>query len=374
MAVLAPVVFPLLFAVLFPVLFLATPAIAGESRIGLYGTVCETESETTALIAKCKENGIGTLLPSLSGGGTVIWKTKRAQYYPALQAKLDAGYDPLADLIKQAHAAGIMVVPSIAIGPGGRMLDEHPEWETRDRLGRPSSETGTPSFSFAFPEARRAKIELLMDLVNGYDVDGILLDYCRYPENSTTEDTKYGYYGYDEPLLETCRKLYGFDPRKEPINSPNWIAFNHLRADTVTAFVKEFRDALNSSGKKIRLAGFGDTDPDLEARSCGRDWVAWGQRGLIDDFYLATYVEQGKTLTEVTQRARSLLGDKVKLHASLTPFNNFVKTDEQMQSHARLLMAGNADGLWIYREDSLTKLDLWPAVAKVNRWLGERKE
>jgi|GEM_PF-3322821 len=359
--------------VISPLLFVPTVR-ASENLLGLYGTVCQSEAETTALIEKCKSSGIGTLLPSLSGGGTVVWKTTRAQYYPSMQAQLDAGYDALADLIKQAHAAGIKVMPSIAIGPGGRMIDAHPEWETRDRNGKASSETVTPSMSFAFPEARRAKIELLMDLVNGYDVDGILLDYCRYPENSKSAETRYGFYGYDLPLLETCQKVYGFDPRKEPIDSPNWTVFNRLRSETVTTFVKEFRDALNSSGKSIRLAGFGDTDADLEMRSCGRDWAAWGSRGLIDDFYLATYTEQGDALTQATLRARAALGSKVRLHASLTPFNNFVKTDEQMQIHAGLLMAGHADGLWIYREDALTKLNLWPAAAKVNVTLSQRKE
>ena len=354
------------------VLILTATSIAAENRVGLYGGTCDTEQETIALIARCKANGIGTLLPSLSGGGTVIWKTDKAQYYPALQSKLDAGYDALAVLIQHAHAAGIKVVPSVAVGPGGRMLDAHPEWETRDRNGHPSSETVTPSMSFSYPEARKAKIALLMDLLNGYEIDGVLLDYCRYPENSKTQETKYGFYGYDQPLIDACQKLYGFDPKAEAIDSPNWIAFNRMRADTITMFVKEFRDAVNASGKKIRLAGFGDTDPDLEARMCGRDWAAWGQRGLIDDFYLATYTEKGPQMTAAAKRARQALGPNVKLYSALAPFNNLITTPEQMIEGAKSLLAGGSDGLWIYREDFLTKLNLWDAARAVNELLNRK--
>jgi uncharacterized lipoprotein YddW (UPF0748 family) len=347
-------------------------AMTGPNRIGLYGTVRNSEKETAEYIAQCKANGIGVLLPSLSGGGTVIWKTDKAQYYPALKAVLDAGYDPLADLIKQAHAAGIEVVPSVAVGPGGKILDGHPEWETHDRLGRPSSATVTPSISFAVPAARQAKIAVLMDLVTGYDVDGVLLDYCRYPENSSSPEAKYGFYGYDKPLIDACQSIYGFDPRKVPIDSPEWTRFNNLRSDTVTLFVKEFRDAVKATGKSVRVDGFGDTDPNLEARMCGRNWGAWGREGLIDTFYLATYQEKAGQMAGVIKTARDALGPNVRLVAAIAPFNNFVTTDEQLVSIAKAQLTGGADGVWIYRDDYLETSKLWNGVKMANAFAVEQ--
>lgn len=338
----------------------------GQNRVGLYGTVRNSEKETAEYIAQCKANGIGILLPSLSGGGTVIWKTDKADYYTSLKPILDAGYDPLADLIKQAHAAGIEVVPSIAIGPAGRITDAHPEWETRDRNGNPASVTYAPSISFAYPGARQAKIAVLMDLVNGYDVDGVLLDYCRYPENSKIPEAKYGFYGYDEPIITACQTLYGFDPRKVAIDSSEWVRFNQLRCDTVTQFVKEFRDAVKATGKKVRVDGFGDTDPDLEARACGRDYGAWGREGLIDTFYLATYQENAGQMAGVIKTVRDAIGPKVTLVAAISPFNNFVTTDEQLVGIAKAQLAGGADGVWIYRDDFLEKNKLWNGVKAAN--------
>lgn len=332
--------------------------------MGLYCTTFKTEPETKEFVTRCKEHGIGLLLPSLSGGGTVLWKTDKADYYTSYRDVMDAGFDGLARMIHHAHAAGLQVYPSVAVCPGGRILNEHPEWETRDRTGKPSGATTTAAVSLAYPEARRAKVALIMDLVTGYEVDGVLLDYCRYPENTKTKETSYGFYGYDAPLIETCEKLYAFDPRKVPIDSPRWKIFNAMRAETVNAFVREFREAVEKSGRKIRVGGFGDTNPEGEARMCGRDWSAWGRQGLIDDFFLATYTEKPAEMPAVVEQARQALGPKVVLFSALSPFNNFIKTNDEMTTAARALMKGGSDALWIYRDDFLTQLNLWDGAQK----------
>jgi len=342
----------------------APPAQAQTKRdtvngIGLYGATFATEAETIEHIQKCKSYGITVLYPSLSGGGTVVWKTDKELYYTPFREVMDEGFDSLACYIKHAHAAGIKVYPSVAVSPVNDVIAGHPEWETNDRDGRPSSQTTTRGLALSYPEARAAKIAVIMDLVNGYDIDGVMLDYCRYPENSTNEDTKFGYYGYDKPLLDVCQSIYGFDPRQEPIGSPRWELFNQMRIDTVTAFVREFKEAVEASGRDIRIGGFGDTNPAYEARMCGRSVPAWAQAGLIDDYFLATYTQQPGEMTDQVVLARELAGSDVKLLTALSPFNRFHSTHEIMLQVAKEQLAAGADGLWIYRSDYLEEMDLW---------------
>lgn len=338
----------------------------GDNTLWLYGVPAKSEAETVTLIQNCKANGIGALLPSLSCGGNVIWKTDKAGYCDEFKPMMDAGFDGLESLIRNAHAAGIKVYPSVAVCPAGDLINEHPEWETRDRLGRPSSATTTAAISLAIPEARAAKIALVMDLVNDYEVDGVLLDYCRYPENTKTPEQAYGFYGYDAPLIEACQTLYGFDPRQEEIDSPNWTVFNNMRMETVTAFVREFRDAVKASGRDVRVGGFGDTDPVLEARMCGRDYVSWARRGLIDDFFLATYTGDLELMKSQVAEVRAAVGDKVVLYSALCTFQDRLKTEEDMKSAAIQQLDGGADGLWIYREDYLVNLNLWSGARAAN--------
>jgi uncharacterized lipoprotein YddW (UPF0748 family) len=332
---------------------------------GLYCNPFATEQETDEFIEKCRTHGIQALHPSVSGAAAVIWKTDRENYYPAFQKSLDGGYDPLADLIKKAHAAGIKVYPSVAISPTTKILNEHPEWETMDREGNPSSLTTARGMSLAYPAARKAKVELVMDLVADYDVDGIMLDYCRYPE-TTGSDPKcaHGFYGYDAPLIEACRSIHGFDPREVPLDSKEWQLFSQMRQDTVTSFVRELRQAIVQSGKKVRLGGFGDTDPSLEADMCGRNVVTWSRQGLIDDYYLATYTGDENEMRQVVAKVRELAGPEVVLLSALTPFANRITTNDAMKSAATAQLASGADSLWVYRHDFLEEHGLWDGAQK----------
>lgn len=342
-------------------------AIDGPNAVWLYGGICKSEAETIALIEKCKSHGIGALLPSLSAGGDVLWKSDKANYAAENKAEFDAGFDGLESLVRNAHAAGMKVVPSVAVCPGGKILDQHPEWETHDRNGKPSRETaGMAAVSLAYKDARAAKIALLMDLVEGYEVDGVLLDYCRYPENSKAEENIFGFYGYDQPLIDACMNLYGFDPRTAPLRSAEWNVFNAMRAETVSAFVREFRDAAKAARPAIRIAGFGDSVPEVDAAMCGRDYATWAQRGYVDDLFVATYTEKIDQMKAVVEHVRSVVGDKVVLHTALTPFQGFLKTNDEMKRAAEEQLAGDADGLWIYREDFLNQLDLWTGAKLAN--------
>lgn len=199
-----------------------------------------------------------------------------------------------------------------------------------------------------------------------------MLDYCRYPENTSKPDQSYGFYGYDEPFIEVCQKLYGFDPRKETLNSPKWNLFNQLRQDSVTAFVSEFRDALKTSGKKITLIAFGDTQPDLEAASCGRNYGFWAKSGLIDGFLAGCYMDSPATIGRVIEKIREAIGPKAKLYTALTPFADRLTTEEQMLEMAKVQLECPVDGLWIYRDDFFEKHKLWDAAAKTSLLIHER--
>jgi len=343
--------------------------------LGLYGGgVYVSEQQTIDYIAKCKAAGIRVLHPSLSAGGTVLWNTDKEQYYADFQDSLKNGHDPLAVLIKHAHAAGIKVYPSVAVSPTNQLLNENPQWETRDREGELSSVTTARAVSLAYPQARAGKIAVLMDLVNGYDVDGVMLDYCRYPETTKQKKTAYGFYGYDAPLIDACQSIYGFDPREVPIDSPRWMIFNQMRVDTVTAFVREFREATRSSGRYIRVGGFSDTDANREARVCGRYVPDWARQDLIDDYYLATYTQSIDEMPDVVRQTRELAGDDVMLISALSPFNRFLTTDEELVAASKAQLQGGADSLWIYRYDYLDELKLWGGTQSVAELLSSASD
>jgi uncharacterized lipoprotein YddW (UPF0748 family) len=342
-----------------------------EPGIRLYGGgIFKTEAQTQAFVEKCAQAGITVLIPGLSAGPSPLWRTELEPYAADQKPVLDAGYDALEALIRHAHKAGIAVYPSVAVYFGGQLIKEHPEWETRDREGRPSRDTyGSETLAYSYPKARQAKIRMLMDLVTGYDIDGILLDRLRYPENTKKPQWNHGYYGYDPPLLDACINIYGFDPRQVPIGSKKWEIFAQLRAETVTAFLTEFREAVRASGSDIRIGGYAAPDPVRRRAQSGRDYTAWARRGLIDDLYLGMYSENMDEARAAIPPVRQAIGHNVMLYTSLSPYNNYLKSEDELIDMARVQLSCDIDGLWVYRTDYVEKLDLWEGVRRVNGML-----
>jgi len=327
--------------------------------IGLYCGALDTEEKTVDFIAKCNKYGIGYLIASVAGGGNCWWKTDKLGHRAKFNEQMARGYDGLAILVKHAHAADIKVYPSVAVLLGGPIIAKHPEWETRDRQGQLASKTTSRALAMSYPGARGELVAAVMDLVNGYDIDGIFLDYCRYPENTKKPEYSYGWYGYDQPIIDACLNIYGFDPRTETINSANWNIFNEMRSASIVSFIREFRQAIDQSGKKLRFMGFGSRDPELEARSCGRNNIAWAQQGLIDDYIMGIYPDPISEMKAAVQKVRKVIPAHIGVYSSLSPFQKFIKTNDEMRRAAEEQLSGGADGIWIYRSDFLEQLDLW---------------
>ncbi len=108
----------------------------------------------------------------------------------------DPGYDPLAFAIEEAHKRGlelhVWVNPFRATSSGtlssnDQLLQHAGEWIIKYDNGSFSGQIIDPGY----PQARAYVIKVLMEIVNNYDVDGIVMDDYFYPYGgTTTEDAK----------------------------------------------------------------------------------------------------------------------------------------------------------------------------------------
>lgn len=145
------------------------------------------------------------------GFNTVFFETVNASYpiYPSRvapeQNPLVRGWDPLAAAVKLAHERGmelhawvwlfaaanqrhnaLLNQPANYPGP---VLAAHPDWAIVNRQGRLFDQNTKKAFlDPANPEVRRYLMALLEEIVTRYAVDGIQLDYIRYPFQDPTVD------------------------------------------------------------------------------------------------------------------------------------------------------------------------------------------
>ena len=105
----------------------------------------------------------------------------------------DPGYDPLAFAIEEAHKRGLelhvwvnpfRVTSSGTIATSDKVWQNASDWIIKYDNGSFKGQIIDPGF----PEARAYVINVLMEIVNNYDVDGILMDDYFYPYGGTTTE------------------------------------------------------------------------------------------------------------------------------------------------------------------------------------------
>lgn len=103
------------------------------------------------------------------------------------------GYDPLAYVIEEAHKRGMEVhawfnVFQASSTAAGTPAATHPEWICRDRDGIPM--TSSICLSPGLKAVRDYTIQVAMEIVRNYDIDGLHLDYVRWNEYSNSKTSK----------------------------------------------------------------------------------------------------------------------------------------------------------------------------------------
>lgn len=156
-------------------------------------------------------------------------------------------------LIDQAHHQGLSVHAWFAVGPvvdftlePGPFMRQHPDWIMVNACG-----TSGDWFNLASPEAFEFMKDFVMESVRRYDMDGLHLDYVRYPGGS---------WSFDDYSAVSFAEIYGSD-------------LDVLRQSTLPAYAYfDGRPLMNPSTAKV-LATFDNGYPALLLNQYGRGQV-----------------------------------------------------------------------------------------------------
>ena len=195
--------------------------------------------------------------------------------------------------IPVAHAHGIKVVAWIWTmnleHDRAKVIAEHPEWLSVNRLGRSLADTTAyvDYYKFlcpALPEVR----EYLNGKIKAYcevdGLDGIAIDYHRlvdvvlpttlWPKYGVVQDREYPEwdFGYHPAMIEKYKAQYGYDPREQedPTMDVKWRQF---RCDQITEVANLFAETVHSYGKIMSASPF--PTPKMSARMVRQDWGKW---------------------------------------------------------------------------------------------------
>ncbi|MEN3202825.1 MAG: family 10 glycosylhydrolase [Atribacterota bacterium] len=214
---------------------------------------------------------------------------------PQMEPFRSASFDPLAVFIKEAKKRGMQVhawyhMFYVGLDTPGPILSRFPQWVARNRDGTAGYVQGGKRFFFVCP-MHEGVLEfyqgLLEEVATKYDLDGIHLDYFRFPDPTLADAC------YCENCRETFRRAYGFDPLfLDPVKDfekhQKWIAF---RADALSRFAASLAHSVRRVRPEVLLScavkpfGF----PLLGYPGFLQDWPRWGKERIFDFLVPMTY-------------------------------------------------------------------------------------
>ncbi len=199
--------------------------------------------------------------------------------------------DPLKILIEEADKrnmevhAWVWVFNENTHGEPGIILQEHPEWAARDRNGNIVTYHNSSWLSPSRKDVRDFLIKRYAYLVENYDLDGINLDYIRFPEEYRAS------YGFDENTAVLFEEKTGINPFNIKSGSSQSAEWNKFRESLITQMVKETSIVLRSIRPGLIVSA--DVIPGREEAQYRalQDWSLWLEEGYLDFVLPMTYTE-----------------------------------------------------------------------------------
>ncbi len=273
------------------------------------------------------------------------------------------GFDPLQVWIDGARERGIEVHPWIhtffvgsdQTGGVGPVLSVHPEWAAiqrkdvgKDGLHPSIAEPGYYFLDAAIPEARAYVQSLLAELMTDYDIDGVHLDYIRYPVSLPWETAGYSYSDFSRDAFADA---HGADPYTLTPDSPLWKTWIDWRIANVTSFVGEVRELQQEIAPDLALSAAVFADPVDGLDKKFQNWGDWVDRGYVDVLTGMSFGTSGTSVARDTGVMRERVGESEYLYtATYGPFRGSTPTTVLEQIRAVNAAGSDGTGLFAYNQ------------------------
>ena len=386
-----------LITALFGIVAATSVAAAAETRALWVLSASLTSAERVASVVRAAgDNGFNTLLVQVRARGDAFYLGGSEP--PG--AAFDPAFDPLATLIDLAHRRQLSVhawvnvnfVASATYLPSDprHVVRAHPEWimVPRGAVGslaglhptepgyverlaswvRTHDRTAEGLYTSPLvPEAADYVVDVIGDLVARYPLDGVHLDYIRFPSAE---------YDYGRLALEAFRRSVdpeldagtratlatrrAGDPLIDTRQFPErWAAF---RRDRLTALVARVRATVHArrTGAVLSASAVPDASEAFDHRL--QDWQRWVAEGLLDALCPMVYT----TDPDAYRAELAALADRVHDTRIWVGIGAYRLTARETVTRIGVARRHGVDGIVLFSYDSLVErsADYLPAVGR----------
>ena len=266
----------------------STPSeIRGVWLTNIDSDVLFSQQKTTKAIDTLAELNFNTVYPTVWNWGYTLYPSQVAKQVTGTSIDPEEGLqerDVLQEIVTQAHAKGMTVIPWFEFGfmapADSKLAERNPAWLTqrRDRTtvwleGNVHERVWLNPLR---PDVQEFITDLILEIVSNYDVDGIQVDdHFGFPSD----------FGYDQFTVQLYQKEHsGKVPPANPKDS-EWISW---RADKITAYMEQLYRKIKEHNPKL-IVSVSPNPQDFSLKSYLLDWQRWEHLGLVEELILQVY-------------------------------------------------------------------------------------
>lgn len=244
-----------------------------------------------------------TIYPVVWNRGHTFYKSNVAQVVTGSQTQpmlnlIHGGQDVLAKLVQLAKPKGLSVIPWFEYGfmtpINSEIVRRYPDWLTKGQQGINSIKETPPEevdngsihqqawLNPLHPEVQKFILNLIVEVVTNYDVDGIQLDdHFGMPVQ----------FGYDAFTIDLYRQEHqDKSPPTNPFNS-EWMRW---RANKITDFMAEIYQAVKQVKPNAKIS-LSPNSHGFAYKYYLQDWDSWVKKGLVDELIVQVYRNDPKS-------------------------------------------------------------------------------
>lgn len=286
------------------------------------------------------------------------------------------GFDPLAYVLQTARPHGLRVHAWINAYTAGMLLDtpvhddhilnRRPDWVTVDRTGRSlwdyswqEAQVHVPARMLdpGVPDVAQFVLRSVLEVVDKYDVDGVHIDYIRYPSRR---------FGFHPASVASFEVEHGFDPLALEREAPAFVArhgrpeferqtalWDEWRGQQVTDLVTRLREGIKARGPEVAFTVAVVADARAAVAEHLQNWPAWIADGLVDAVVPMAYSPDGERVRGQIDTAVGFARPSgVSVYAGI---GAYMLADDPgaVSSQMAAVMAAGASGTIMFSHDTL---------------------
>jgi uncharacterized lipoprotein YddW (UPF0748 family) len=324
----------------------ADPSAQEVRALWVTRTTLSSPESIARMIQAAQTGGFNTLLVQVRGRGDAYFSGTTEPRASDLTGR--PGFDPLATILEQGHRSGLRVHAWIAVNlvssafelPASRqhVIYRQPDWlmvpreiagemlrvdpRSPEYLGRLARWTRANSSTVEglYTSPLHAGVNehvatVVKELVTKYAVDGVHLDYVRFPNDDfdfSRSALRQFKAAVQNDLTAADRRVVDAREALDPFAYMNmypdrWSAFRRSR---LTALVMRLRTVVKTARPSATVSAAVVPDVEQALSERHQDWRTWLDQGLIDVLCPMAYSADSQVFERQIATAQALAGDR----------------------------------------------------------------